>query len=127
MYAGLACMAGEFSRVFCSRSGRRRSMVATCPTWPLYFFNASLLAALIVCTVHWITHHYNHPGQWMTQVCCVTVALTMMWPITRRGSRMRGFSSFFMRYAVLGIMLVIIGLWSGAAPDAFPNKNKKTT
>ena len=109
-------MAAEVSRVFCSRKGKRKVIVTTCPTWPLYVTNVLLMCAMIVSTVHWIRSKYLHPGLWMTTMVTVMVALYTMWPVARRGMLMRGFSSFYLRYAALGAMVIIVGLWQGSAP-----------
>jgi len=66
---------------------------------------------MIVSTIHWIRSHYQHPGLWMTTVVVVTVALYTMWPLARRGMLIKGFTSFYIRYAMLGAMVVIVGLW----------------
>jgi hypothetical protein len=116
LWAYLGTAVAELSRSICSRTGRRQFTIEAAPTWPLYSTVVLLLASLAITFVNWAEAGFKKPGIWTATVVMLTVALYMMLPVTMRGLRVKMPSSFYLRYLLLGVFIVVVALWQQAEP-----------
>lgn len=107
----------EMSRVVCSRSGRRQFSVEGCPTWPLYMTLVLLLASMVVTFINWARGNFRHAGLWVTSVVMLACAISMILPTAMRGVKFQGIPSFYLRYAALAVVLVVVAFWQGAGVE----------
>jgi hypothetical protein len=71
------------------------------------------VASLVVTFIHWARAKFLHEGLWLTSTVVAGCIIGMLLPSAMRGVKFQGIPSFYLRYLMLGAILVVVASWQG--------------